>query len=288
MTAAGRPRIGFLLDAGDGGEAHVSAVSREVIARLQGRGARVEIIAPQSAAHDIARLRPAHDLYVLKDKTPLILSLAGALTVAGARMVNSVDACRLARDKVAATAVLGAAGVPVPPSWATGSAARLRALLDDGPLWLKAPRGSRGVGVARLTSATALDAHAAPSDAHGLPLPLFAQREVPSAGGDLKVFVVGERTWAIVRRFPARTLEDKLGTPVSVPPAARAAALACGRALGLELYGVDFLRSEDGLVVVDVNALPGYKGAPEAPGALAEYLYGCAVRPTAAPAVALA
>lgn len=271
----GPVRIGFLLKGSeaDGSVPHVSALTQEVIARLQARGARVDLIVPENGPFDIAEVRPACDLYVLKEKTPLILSFAGALTTAGAAVVNTFRSCSLTRDKIAATAVLAGAGVPVPPSWTTGEPARFRALLGEEPLWLKPPQGSRGSGVMRLTAPSGLEGQQTQLDVHGLVLPLFAQREVPSEGRDLKVFVVGEQTWAIARPFPARTLAEKLGTPVALRPAVRDAALACGRALGLELYGVDFLEAGDKFFAVDVNALPGYKGAPEAPRALADYLY---------------
>ena len=216
---------------------------------------------------------------MLKAKTPLTLSLAGALALGGAAVVNSVRSCTLARDKIAATAVLAGYGVPVPPSWATGRATRLLPLLEDGPLWLKPHRGSRGVGVRRVDNPAGLDLPDVQTDAFGLPLPLFAQREVPSGGHDLKVYVVGHRLWAITRRFPARSAQDKIGTPAVLAPEVRRAALACGRALGLELYGVDVLVAGDRFFVVDVNAFPGYKGVEEAPRQLAAYLHARAQQP---------
>jgi ribosomal protein S6--L-glutamate ligase len=271
-------RIAFLLKAeGADGQPRVSGVTGEVIGRLRERGALVDLLVPDAEPFDLADVRCAHDLYVLKEKTPLIMGFAAALTVAGATVVNSVRSQNLTRDKVAATAVLAGAGVLVPPSWATGDPSRVASLVADGPVWVKAARGSRGAGVSRVTDATALDLAPHVRDVYGLPLPLFAQREVPSRGRDLKVFVVGEEMWATARVFPARTIEEKLGTPVAVGPDVRKAALACGQALGLELYGVDFLEDEDRLWAVDVNALPGYKGAPEAPRALADYLYHRAV-----------
>ena len=275
MSSPGRVRIAFLLKGSEADRAIpcVSALTEHVIARLWGRGARVDLIVPENGPLDIAQVRPAHDLYVLNEKSPLILSLAGALTVAGALVVNTFRSCNLTRDKVTATTVLAGAGVPVPPSWTTGQPALLQSLLAEGPLWLKPPRGSRGMGVFRLTDPGGLDGQEAPADVYGLPLPLFAQREVASDGRDLKVFVVGQQVWAIARPFPAHTLEEKVGTPVSLRSDIRAAALACGRALGLELYGADFLAAGDRFFAVDVNAFPGYKGAPEASAALADYLY---------------
>ena len=43
-------------------------------------------------------------------------------------------------------------------------------------------------------------------------------------------------------------------------------------ALGLDVYGVDFLVAGDEFFAVDVNAFPGYKGVPQAPAAIADYL----------------
>lgn len=277
MSSPGHVRIAFLLK---GSQADpvvpcVSALTEDVIARLRGRGARVDLIVPENGPLDIAQVRPAHDLYVLDGKSPLILSLAGALTVAGAVVVNSFRSCSLARDKIATTAVLAGAGVPVPPSWTTGSPARLRSLLSEGPLWLKPPCGGRGPWVSRVIDPTGLDA---PTDVYGLPLPLFAQREALSEGRNLKVFVVGEEVWAIARPFPARTLDQKLCTPAALRAEVRAAVLACGRVLGLELYGVDFLEAEDRFFALDVDPLPGYKGAPQAARALSDYLYRRALR----------
>lgn len=271
-------RIAFLLQRSrpERPGASVSGVTAEIIDRLRARSARVDLLVPEDHAVDCADLagEPSHDLYVLKAKTALTLGVAGAMTAGGARVVNTFAASSLTRDKLASTTVLAGFGVPVPPSFATGQADLLRQV-GGGPLWLKPPRGSQGAGVQRLSSAAELAADDALTlDAHGLPVPLFAQAEVPSGGFDLKVYVVGEQMWAIKRPFPARTLTEKMGQPARVTPPIRDAALACGAALGLELYGVDFLVAGDEFFVVDVNAFPGYKGVSAAPAAIAEHLLG--------------
>jgi ribosomal protein S6--L-glutamate ligase len=275
-----RPRIALLLQRSPAdGRPGVSAVTAELIARLREQhGADVAVLSPDEALLDLGALAPEHDLYVLKAKTPLTLALAAAAAARGTPVVNAFDASCLARDKVAATAVLASAGVPVPPSWATGRPDLLAEVLSSGPLWLKPQRGSQGLGVRRLASIDDL-AHVATasSDAYGLPLPVFAQSEVPSTGLDLKVYVVADQMWAISRPFPARTLEEKLGVPAPICSAIRDVAIAAGAALGLELYGVDFLVDGEQFWVVDVNAFPGYKGVAEAPAALATYLYASAV-----------
>jgi ribosomal protein S6--L-glutamate ligase len=276
-------RIAFLLQRSrpERPGASLSAVMSEIIDALRARGAHVDLLVPEDKPLDCADLvgEPRYDLYVLKAKTALTLGIAGSLTAAGARVVNTFAASSLTRDKLASTTVLAGRGVPVPPSFATGRADLLGQVLAGGPLWLKPPRGSQGTGVQRLASAADLSASdVLTRDAHDLPVPLFAQAEVPSGGFDLKVYVVGEQMWAIKRPFPARSLAEKLGEPARVSPPIREAALACGAALGLELYGVDFLVAGDEFFAVDVNAFPGYKGVPAAPAAIAGYLADGAVQ----------
>jgi glutathione synthase/RimK-type ligase-like ATP-grasp enzyme len=77
---------------------------------------------------------------------------------------------------------------------------------------------------------------------------------------------------AITRPYPVRTEADKRGKPAAVAPKIRDAALTCGQALGLELYGVDFLTSGHDFWVVDVNGFPSYRGVAGATERIATYL----------------
>ena len=277
-------RIAFLLLASraDPHGPGLARVTAETIDRLRERGAHVDLMVAGAETLEVAALRPQNDLYVLKSKAPLTHSLAGALESFGARVVNPFRASVLTWDKVATTAVLAASGVPVPASWTSGRADRFRPLLEGGPLWIKPQHGKSGTGVHRVSHAAELDAHTEVLDPYGFPTPFFAQRHIPSGGQDLKVYVVGERLWSLVKPWPPRTPQDKIGVPVALPEPIRAAALAVGRSLGLELYGVDFLLPPDApdeFVVVDVNAFPGYNGLGDAPTALADYLYEQGRRP---------
>jgi ribosomal protein S6--L-glutamate ligase len=275
MNNRGRVRIGFLLQRSGLGNGMpcFSSLTNEIIDHLVDRDVLADLIVPEDRLLDIAHVRPQHDLYVLQSETPLALSLAGALTVSGAVVVNSFRSCNLTRDKIAATALLAAAGVPMPPSWATGRRELLQPLLADGPIWLK-PRSGRGdTGERRVVGPYDFEGQDAVTDIYGLPVPIFTQQEVPTDGLNLKVFVAGSHVWALRRPFPAHTLQEKIGTPVSLAPEIQAAALKCGKVLGLELYGVDFLAADGRFYAVDVKAFPGYKGAAGAPWTLANFLY---------------
>lgn len=257
----------------------VNPVIAEVISRLHERGARVDLIVPEDRPLDLAEVRPQHDLYVLKSTTPLALSLAGALTMAGAPMVNTYRSSSLARDKIAATALLAARGVPVPPSWATSRSSHIAGLLDQGPVWLKPHRGRDKNGGRRVERPSQLAAATMPTDTPGRTLPLLVQRSGTSRGSDLKVYVVADMAWAVAKPWPLRTGWDRHGVLARPPAEVRAAALACGRTLGLELYGVDFVRVDGRFLAVDVNAFPGFRGSAEAPRCLADYVYERALRP---------
>jgi ribosomal protein S6--L-glutamate ligase len=275
MKNRGRVRIAFLLQrlVPVNGTPCVSSLTNEIIDHLVDRDVLVDLIIPEDRLLDIADVRPQHDLYVLKSETSLALSLAGALTVSGAVVVNNFRSCNLSRDKIAATALLAAAGVPMPPTWATGRKELLQPLLADGPIRLKPRCGRGGTGIRRVVEPSSLNGQEVVTDIYGLPVPMLTQQEVPSDGQDLKVFVAGSHVWAIRRPFPAHTLLEKMGTPVTLAPEVQAEALKCGKVLGLDLYGVDVLVADGRFYVIDVNAFPGYKGAAGAPWTLANFLY---------------
>lgn len=269
MTADLRDvRIAFFLDKDPSGEPGpwINPAVEEVLSHLGGMGAEVECIVPEHRSWDLSNLMPAHDLYILRSKTPLSISIAGALTQSGASVLNTYRSTNLARDKVASTAILAAAGVPVPPSYTTGRAALFLPLLERETLWVKPYRGSRGMGIRRLSRPEPPDVPEECLDPYGLPLPFFVQEEFPSGPEVIKTYVVGDRVWA-AERSP-----DKTRRPFPLPDGVRRAALMCGAALGLELYGVDFLLSGDRFAAVDINPFPQYKGVPEAPKALADHI----------------
>src|SRR5437879_11629809 len=106
-----RLRIGFLLP-------HYSRRSTScmpmVVRTVAEAGAIVDVILPAEGAINLSRVRVEHDLYVLRKMSGLALSLAGALHQQGAAIVNPYPASAALRDKIIASRVLQAAGVPTP------------------------------------------------------------------------------------------------------------------------------------------------------------------------------
>jgi ribosomal protein S6--L-glutamate ligase len=238
----------------------------DVAARLRARGFTVDSGTPEEMLIDADRLTPRHDLYLLKSHTELALSLAGSLAAQGARFLNPYPSCAAAQDKVLATRRLRSAGLPVPRTYVTGQVGLLRALLEErGALLIKPLRGHRGAGVYVLRR---------PADLAALPpldRPVVAQDLVPGPGEDLKVYVVGERTWAVRKPFSSSSFTVP-GRPVPVSPEIEAIARRAGDACGLGLFGLDLIESTDGPVIVDLNYFPGYKGCAGVAGPMAAYI----------------
>jgi ribosomal protein S6--L-glutamate ligase len=242
-----------------------SPVLVEACGLLERRGFEIESAILDETVLRPDRLVPRHDLYLLKSHTELSLSVAGVLASRGARLLNPYPSCLATQDKIVAARRLSAAGVPAPRTWVTGDLSQLQPLVEERPLVLKPHRGHRGIGIAVVRTPAELAAVPPPE------APLLVQELVEGDGEDVKVYVIGEQVFAVRKPFSPMSF-TRPGRPAAVDPELGELALACGRALGLGLYGLDVVASVAGPVVVDVNTFPGYKGVPGAAPLIAEYV----------------
>lgn len=262
-----RLRIGFLLP-------HYSQPSNSympvVMQMLRERGVVVNVIHPSEYAIDVSTVRVEHDLYVLKNTTGLALSIAGALHAQGATVVNPYPVTVALRDRIVAARTLQAAGVPTPATYIARPSSRLASLIAEGPLVVKPYQGSETFAVRIVGSVAELNAVPAGKE------PVFAQRYHAPQGRDRKIYRIGEQLFGVRKIFPARTEEEKHGQPFRLTPELCEIASRCGRAFGIDLYGVDIVESEGKPLVVDMNSMPGFKGVPDAPRHLAAYFLAAA------------
>jgi len=249
-----------------------SPIMPEVVRLLVEWGATVELIYPEERVTDLAAVRPELDLYVLKSGTELALSLAGALHAVGANILNPYPVAAILRDKIPSTRILQAADVPVPETYVSSNPRHFAPFLEAGPLVLKPYRGSQGRGVRVVWDADELDD--IPADEG----PVFMQRYHKPEGVDRKIYCIGGQLFGVLRVWPAQTYEEKVGQPFTITPELRDIALRCGRALGVELYGLDVIISEGKPYVVDIQSFPGFKGVPDADLRVADYIYAAAQR----------
>lgn len=262
-------RIGFIERRHPPG--HRGSLMEHLIPLLVAHGAAVDLVCAEDGMHRLD-INPGWDVAVLKSGSAAALHVAAAAEAWGIPCVNRSEATRLTQDKLASTAILQRAALPVPPSrlawWdpealrAPDGAAHLAALADR-RLIVKAGRGSRGAGL------WTVEPGGLATMAAELPAgPYLIMDWIPHQGDDLKVFVAGDWTAAIERPFPATTLAAKQGRPVPIPDAVVNVTRAVGRLLGLTCFGCDYVDGPSGWTLVDVNAFPGYKGAPAAADAI--------------------
>jgi ribosomal protein S6--L-glutamate ligase len=242
-----------------------SPVLVDVFHILEHRGFTIESGIPEELLARPDRLRVEHDLYVLKSHTELALSLAGVLDTLGARLLNPYASCVTTQDKIVASRRLRAAGVPVPRCWVTGDLALMAPIAEETPLIVKPHRGHRGAGISIVRNPSELAAIELNDGA------VLIQEYVEGSGEDVKVYVAGDEVFAVRKEF-SPTSFTRPGRSCAVNSEVRELALACGRILGLGLYGLDVLETDEGPVVVDVNYFPGYKGCPGAAAVIADYI----------------
>lgn len=255
----------FLLERGN--PPRLNPILAELFDLLWERGVAVTVRYPEEELWRLDTLTAdgLADLYLLKSDSELALSLAVALERLGARVVNRADACLRAKDKTLAAAILQCAGIPTPRSRVAAHPDRLAAAVAEGPLILKPNRGYHGAGIAVAETPLALPG----ADAY--PELVFAQDYLGGARLDLKVFGIGEAVFGVRKPFAADSFL-RAGAPAPLSPDIVDLARRCGRAFGLELYGLDIAEDADGPRVIDVNYFPGYRGVPGAARRLADYI----------------
>ncbi len=87
-----------------------------------------------------------------------------------------------------------------------------------------------------------------------------------AAGSDIRCFVVGDRVVASMMRkaaegeFRSNLHRGGSGHLVDITEAERVMAVKAAQVMGLEVAGVDILRSSRGPVIMEVNSSPGLEG----------------------------
>ncbi len=189
-------------------------------------------------------------------------------------LTASADAVRRSKDKMSCLQALSAAGIPIPETalarqspdatWAVEA-------VGGPPVVLKFLSGTHGVGV--FLADTEESARSILEAMWSLEKNLIVQRFIKSAAGqDLRLFVVGDRVVAAIRRIaPEGAFRSNLhtgGRPEPFAPTEELTdlALRSTQTLGLRIAGVDVVESEDGPLVLEVNSSPGLEGIEDATG----------------------
>jgi len=181
---------------------------------------------------------------------------------------NPSDAILRARDKLRAHQLLAAQGIDMPVTVFGDNpddTQDLLSMLGPPPHVVKLNEGAQGTGVI-LTEKTSASRGLVEA-LRGLYANFLVQEFIGEAdGADLRCFVVGDQVVAAMRRQAAEgdfRSNLHLGGTAALAAATdeeRDVAVRSARALGLEVAGVDLIRSRRGPLVLEVNSTPGLEG----------------------------
>jgi ribosomal protein S6--L-glutamate ligase len=203
------------------------------------------------------------------------LAVLRQFEVQGVFPLNESVAIGRSRDKLRALQLLAREGIGLPvTAFAHGPrrAEDVIAAVGGAPCVIKLLEGAQGVGVILAeTTASAISIIEAFSAAN---TNILVQEFIREADGhDVRALVVGGAVVASMRRnckigeFRANLHRGGKAEPVALTDEEHRTAIRSAEVLGLNVAGVDMLRSNRGPVVIEVNSSPGIEGMEKASGA---------------------
>ena len=192
----------------------------------------------------------------------------------GVYSVNESVAITRSRDKLRSLQLLSRRGVGIPVTAFARSPDDVPGLIREvggAPLVIKLLEGTQGIGVVLAETRTA--AKSVIQGFMGLSANILVQEYIKEAGGsDIRCFVVGGKVIAAMQRtapegeFRSNLHRGGSASLVKLTPKERRTAVNAAKIMGLNVCGVDLLRSNRGPLVMEVNSSPGIGGIEAATG----------------------
>ncbi|MFI5212522.1 MAG: 30S ribosomal protein S6--L-glutamate ligase [Candidatus Saccharimonadales bacterium] len=191
------------------------------------------------------------------------------LEMQGTYSVSSSIAISRSRDKLRSMQLMAKAGIGIPKTVVSRNTTDIDDLLEqlgDMPVIIKLARGTHGNGVVlaetKKAAKSVLQAfYLTNDDGTNILLQEFVKE---SAGTDIRAFVVGSRVVASMKRqsldddFRSNLHKGGEGTSIKLTEEERKMAIKAAKAMGLNIAGVDMMRSSRGPLILEVNASPGF------------------------------
>ncbi|MGH7163703.1 MAG: 30S ribosomal protein S6--L-glutamate ligase [Planctomycetota bacterium] len=181
---------------------------------------------------------------------------------------NESQAISRSRDKLRCLQLLSRKGIGLPVTGFADSTKDVEGLINvvgGPPLVIKLLEGTQGIGI---VLAQTPDAAKSVIEAfRRLDASILVQEYIAEAkGSDIRAFVIGGKVVAAMKRtavageFRSNLHRGGTAEVVRLTPEERSTAARAAKTLGLRVAGVDFLRSNHGPVVMEVNSSPGLEG----------------------------
>jgi ribosomal protein S6--L-glutamate ligase len=214
----------------------------------------------ENVDHVIPRIKPSMTFYgsVIVRQFELM----------GVSCLNNSDPIVKSRDKLHTLQILSQHKLNIPvTSFANSSydTKDLIKLVGSAPLVIKLLEGTKGVGV--VLAETNKAAESVINSFRSLKADILVQHYIKeSKGYDIRCFVIGNEVVASMERiaqegeFRANIHLGAIARVVEITPEERELAIKAARIIGLEVAGVDMVRSASGPKILEVNSSPGLEG----------------------------
>ena len=261
--------------------------TRRLAEACEERGHEVQIVDTLRCYMDITSHRPA--VYYrgekLIDFDAVIPRIGASITFYGTAVVRQFEmmgvyslnesvAITRSRDKLRSLQLLARKGIGLPVTGfahSTKETEDLIRLTGGAPLVIKLLEGTQGIGV--VLAETDKAATSVIEAFRGLKANILVQEFIKESGGeDIRCFVIGDRVVAAMKRkgkegeFRSNLHRGGTAEMIRITPEERSTAVRAAKIMGLNVSGVDLLRSNHGPVVMEVNSSPGLEGIEKASG----------------------
>ncbi|MDQ6573508.1 MAG: RimK family alpha-L-glutamate ligase [Haemophilus parahaemolyticus] len=202
------------------------------------------------------------------------------------KVLNSAQAFRLARDKWQSLQLLAAYGLPIPSTSYIGelveSSSQL--VLHFPSVVLKTLVGMQGTGV-ELYEETNTALNKLKMLKQVGEKALVQDFIAETRGQDIRAFVIGDQVAASMQRtagngdFRANLHQGGKAESIELTEEEKQIAIQATKAIGLDVAGVDLIRTKQGPLILEVNASPGLEGietvsGKDIAGMMVDYLLG--------------
>ena len=214
----------------------------------------------------IPRLKPAMTFYGT--------AIVRQFEMIGVKCLNGSEAITKSRDKLYSLQLMSKHGINIPiTSFANSSydTKDLIKLVGSAPLVVKLLEGTKGVGV--VLAETNKAAESVINAFKSLKADVLVQHYIKeSKGCDIRCFVIGDQVVASMERiaqdgeFRANIHLGATARAVEITNEEREMAIKAAKIIGLEVAGVDMVRSSSGPKILEINSSPGLEGIEGATG----------------------